>query len=44
MKQGDLFEEDEDEDLTLWKAIKQDPKHSSMFLVGILIFFWIILR
>jgi len=43
VKQGDLFEEEE-EDLTLWQAVKQDPKNSSMFLVGILIFLFIILR
>lgn len=43
MKQGDLFEE-EDEDLTFWQAMKQDPMNASMFLVGILIFLWVIIK
>ena len=45
MKQGDLFEDNEDdEDLTLWQAIRTDPMSFSWFFIGIIIFFWVLLK
>lgn len=39
-----MNDEEEEENLTLWEAIKTDPKHSSIFLIGFFILLWIMFR